>query len=177
MAQDNLSIREFLAKLDNGDFDVRDRDVQIEAGWYDWFCADESLMKKTKALGRRLKRLLGGKKINLDDHYVFFKNNCPVNGRLYDDFRICDKESGDVIYTITPKTGHAMKQRRYEAGELDGLSELWGKENDFKEPIIAGKWQDIVNHFIPIGTMNKHGKMKNEDGSWTYFKKKEDTVV
>jgi len=177
MKNDNLSIREFLAKLDKGEFDKRDVDVQIEAGWYDWFCGDESLMNKTKVLARRLKRLLGSKKIDLDNHYVFFKNNCPLHGRLYDDFRICDGETGDVLYTVTPKVGHAMTQQKYLEGEIEGLAELWGKENDFKEPIIQGKWQDIVNHFIPVGTMNKHGKMKNEDGSWTYYKKKEESAV
>ena len=56
--------------------------------------------------------------IDLLEHYVFFKNNCPVNGPLYDDFRICDVESGNVIYTVIPKCGHS------------GKAEIWGRKDD-----------------------------------------------
>ncbi len=48
-------------------------------------------------------------------------------GPLYDDFRICDIENGDVQYTVTSKCGHT------------GKAEVWGRSNSFKEAIKTGK--------------------------------------
>ena len=54
-----------------------------------------------------------------------FKNNCPCNGSLYDDFRICDVKTGEVIYTIVPSDGFKKTK---------GKAIVWGRENDFEEP-------------------------------------------
>ena len=92
--------------------------------FYDWFCKDSSLRNKSWKLMKQVKTFLKhNPQIDLLTHYVFFKNNCPMRGPLYDDFRICSIETADVIYTVTPKSGHS------------GLAEIWGRENDFKEPI------------------------------------------
>ena len=85
--------------------------------FYDWFCKDSSLERKAHALFPRVKRFLKEHpEIDTQSTYVFFKNNCPVNGPLYDDFRICN-ENG-VIYTVTHKCGHS------------GQAEIWGR-NEF----------------------------------------------
>lgn len=96
------SIREFIEKFNNGDFNSNNRSIQCDAGWYDWFCRDSSLRNKTYKLTAKLKKIINSEKINQDTMYVFFKNNCPCNGSLYDDFRICDRETGDVIFTVVP---------------------------------------------------------------------------
>jgi hypothetical protein len=84
--------------------------------FYDWFCKDSSLKAKANALFPRVKRFLAAHpEIDILSTYVFFKNNCPINGPLYDDFRICNEK--EVIYTVIPKSGHS------------GKAEIWGKDD------------------------------------------------
>ena len=91
--------------------------------FYDWFCKDASLKNKANTLFRASRRFAKKMDIDLDKHYVFFKNNCPMRGPLRDDFRICDKATGHVIWTVTPRTDHV---------------EIWGSENGFRDPIFEG---------------------------------------
>jgi hypothetical protein len=107
-------------------------DSNGETSWcynfYDWFCSDKVLKSKaTKLFNQTKKFLKANPQIDLNTHYVFFKNNCPMVGPLYDDFRICDIENGDVQYTVTNKCGHT------------GMAEIWGRSNNFKEAIKTGK--------------------------------------
>ena len=92
--------------------------------FYDWFCKDSALKNKATKLFPAAKRFAQKMEINLNTHYVFFKNNCPVNGPLYDDFRIVDIETGNVVFTVTPKCGHS------------GMAEVWGRGNDFESPLF-----------------------------------------
>lgn len=103
--------------------------------FYDWFCKDKALPLKSKLLLGKVRKFLKiFPTIDIDRTYLFFKNNCPCNGSLYDDFRICDLESGDVIYTVIPSSGHRGKG-----------AELWGRENDFKGPILeADSWKELL---------------------------------
>ena len=98
--RNETSVREWQVKFNLSGFDNPDRRTQIEAGWYDWFCRDTSLANKTKRMGKIIKQVKDGGKVNLDTMYVWFKNNCPLNGPLYDDFRFADRETGDVQFTI-----------------------------------------------------------------------------
>jgi hypothetical protein len=91
--------------------------------FYDWFCKDSSLARKARTLMKQTERFVKAYDIDLLDHYVFFKNNCPGRGPLYDDFRICNIETCNVVYTVIPKCSHS------------GLAEIWGRENDFKGPL------------------------------------------
>ena len=93
-------LREWIKLFNEGAFESGDRRIQIEAGWYDWFCKDTSLKSKTVTLGSVVQQIKDGGKVDLDKSYVFFKNNCPLNGPLYDDFRICSLETGDVNFTV-----------------------------------------------------------------------------
>lgn len=130
-----MNIETFATRFLRGDFDLNDRKVQIEAGWYDWFCRDTSLAAKTQTLGKKVLQLMKSNKIDTEKNYVFFKNNCPMRGSLYDDFRICDMETGNVIYTVVPRCTHS------------GKAEVWGRENNFQEPLVSGSWKDVKAFF------------------------------
>lgn len=88
------------AKLENERDDVR---KQIEAGWFDWFCEDGELADKTESIGQIIVQLKPTGKVNFNDWYVWFKNNCPINGPLYDDFRFARLDNGEVQFTIQIK--------------------------------------------------------------------------
>lgn len=95
--------------------------------FYDWFCKEQSLKRKADTLFKQVKKFVGANpSIDLDKHYVFFKNNCPMNGPLYDDFRICDIQEGDVQYNVTAKSGHS------------GQAEVYTRANGFHEPARTG---------------------------------------
>ena len=118
------TLKEQLEAFDQGRFMDSDGDESWCFNFYDWFCKDSSLQNKAKSLFAKVKRFLkANPDIDPTKTYVFFKNNCPMNGPLYDDFRIVDIETGNVLFTVTPKCGHS------------GLAEIWGRSNDFNGPI------------------------------------------
>lgn len=141
MTDERISLQEWIAQSDAGAFESDDFDTQVKAGWYDWFCKESSLAGKTKKLAPKVKQVARSAKIDPTKTYVFFKNNCPMYGKLYDDFRICDLETRDVIYTIIPRSGHTVKA---------GQAEVWGRENEFEEPLVVGTWND-VREFFGVG--------------------------
>lgn len=93
-----ITVREWIEKFDNKEFEDKDVKVQCDAGWYDWFCRDTSLAGKTAKMGSIIRRITNPD--ILDNHYVFFKNCCPMVGGLYDRFSICDLIDGEVSFCI-----------------------------------------------------------------------------
>ena len=117
-------------------------DKEILNLWYDYFCKSSSLVNKGRALIRKLKKiyklneLSGRKYFDPNKTYVFFKNNCPCCGSLYDDFRICDLETREVIFVI--------QVNRYDQKHS---AELWGLPNNFEGAILEGSIKDVYNYF------------------------------
>ena len=74
--KNNISIREWIEKFNNGEFDSKDFDTQVNAGWYDWFCKEQSLSNRLKKMGNIIKDIKND--YILDNYYVWFKNNCPL---------------------------------------------------------------------------------------------------
>lgn len=106
--------------------------------WWDWHCTERALPAKTKKLLNFLKQIAWSPKFDLTKNYVFFKNNMPMWGSLYDDFRICDIKTEDVIFTIVPRSGHKSK---------NGMGEVWGVANGFEEALFVGTWTQIKKWF------------------------------
>lgn len=81
-------------------------------GFYDWFCSDTVLEKRAKSLLTKLKFLVKEKLVNPDTNYVWFKNNCPMNGSLYDDIRISTlDEDEEFLGGFCPRTGHDVEDK------------------------------------------------------------------
>jgi hypothetical protein len=118
-------LNEWINDFNEGQFDFKDVKTQIKAGWYDWFCQDSSLANKTKRMGQIIKQFKAGGKVDLETSYVWFKNNCPLNGPLYDDFRIADIESDVTLMVIQLNCPHSDKT--YSVSE---------RLNHFEKPIF-----------------------------------------
>jgi hypothetical protein len=139
-----LSINEFIAGYDMGEFNSSDTKTMIKAGWYDWFCDDDELKFRFDELVLFLKSLLPSPKIDPDKNRVWFQNCCPVYGELYDEIRIGELgDGGKYLWCITPHDGHIDGQ---------GLSEVWdimAMNNDDKldKAVVSGNWSDVVAFF------------------------------
>lgn len=124
--KNRMSINEWMRRFYNGDWDTTDVDVQIEAGWYDWFCKDSSLRNKTLRVGRILCDI-DPAKVNYRTMYVWFKNNCPLNGPLYDDFRFADLETGEVQFTVQMDCCWNLKKYAVFGGSPEHPEGQWDK--------------------------------------------------
>jgi len=111
--------------------------------FYDWFCKTNSLAGKSRRLFGRLKSIAranaGGRRFDPCRTYVFFKNNCPCYGdfRVYDDIRICDAESGKVLFNVCP---------RNPFGNVHVAFEGYGFENETL-PLSFESWKDCLAWF------------------------------
>lgn len=130
----NISVRDYLSEKP-GPYDHC-------GNFYDWFCKDSALPGKKRKLDAKVRKIAQSTKIDQDKMYVWYKNNCPCYGSLYDDIRFADIETGDVIYTIVPKSGYKVSA---------GKSAVYGRENGFKEPLVEGTWDEVLVFFgLPV---------------------------
>jgi hypothetical protein len=135
-----ISIREWIKKFNNGDFNSADANTQVDAGWYDWFCRDSSLRNKTIKLAPKIKKLAQSSKIDIDQCYVWFSNKYPIDGHLYDTIHISDIITEEILWTIVPASGHT---------NVFGQSEVWGNVYDTMAviPIVTGSWKQVLDFF------------------------------
>jgi len=131
-----IKLSEWIQKFNDGEFDHYGSATQIKAGWYDWFCKDTSLLNKTKKMGNIIKQIKSGGKVNLETSYVWFKNNCPLSGPLYDDFRIADIETNNNLIVI--QIDCVWNVSKYTAFErLDGFDKPVFETNSSRDLV---KW-------------------------------------
>lgn len=120
-----MKLHQWIDQYRNGEFDSPLKTTQIRAGWYDWFCPDGNLVKKTK----KYSDLLGWVYLNTKiDGDVSFKGCC--GSVLYDVIYI-----GDWLIINHPKKGWTLKHmdivmedRAYAYGLTAIKKYLKGKE-------------------------------------------------
>lgn len=131
-----IKLSEWIERFKSGEFDRPDTTTQINAGWFDWFCRDTSLANKTKKMGNIIKQIKVGGKVDLETSYVWFKNNWPFNGPLFDDFRIADIETNNNLIVI--QIDCVWNDSKYTVYErLDGFDKPAYKTNSSRELV---KW-------------------------------------
>lgn len=110
--------------------------------FYDWFCKDASLPGKSKRLMASVRAIVktGTKMFDPDKTYVFFKNNCPCEGGLYDDLRICDIESGDVLFNVCPSDPWCGNRPRVAFDSDDG-------KDRWSDPLVFDSMKDLKAWF------------------------------
>lgn len=100
--------------------------------WYDWFCRDNSLPRKTELLMQRLRGLIeAAPKFDIDAHTVAFKNNCPMNGSLYDSIYISKIGVDYNTFMVIPASGH---------DHVRGAAQLFWAPH----PETSGDWNQIL---------------------------------
>ena len=109
--------------------------------FYDWFCSDKALKIKSKLLMTKADKVMSKLGLDPETHYVSLKNNCPVNGKLYDSFSICKVEGSDVVIWCTPASGHSSD---YGQAQLVDFREKAENEMEAKT-IKANSWKELTH--------------------------------
>ena len=116
--------------------------------FWDWFCSEKALKIKSKLLMTKAEKVMSKLGLDPETHRVFFKNNCPGSGKLYDSFSICtNDEKNDVVIWCTPSSGHKSTEgqaqlvdfRDYETREYTGKV---GKE------INCSSWKELTHKLV-----------------------------
>lgn len=138
--EERITVRQWRENYINGMYDEKDIATMCDAGWYDWFCSNKALCNRLKKFGSIIKKI--NNDFILDNYYVWFKNNCPCTGPLYDDMRFepIDENLRDELYFLVcvdcpwdnKKFGIATARNNYEKEyEFDTQKEVVEWINNF----------------------------------------------
>jgi hypothetical protein len=155
MGDQKLSIRQQLENYDQGKYNGKDIHTQIAAGWFDWFCKDTALAAKTPRFYNLLKKISSSPKIDVDKMTMFMRNQCPLSGTRYDSMSICDMQTGDVLFWMTPALGYK--------GADNGKAQLTVIKGNESENVVTGTVQDIVAWFMQGVSPKLPQKKPNDD--------------
>lgn len=115
--------------------------LQCEAGWYDWFCQGHALVGRLQKIARVVMGIT--EPYILDNYYVWFKNNCPLDGPLYDDVRfepLTGERDGKYFLVSRDCPYESMKWT------------LYTERSDFKGPEFACRnVRDMIQYVNNLG--------------------------
>ena len=107
--------------------------------FYDWFCQEKALKIKSKLLMTKAEKVMTKLGLDPETHYVFFKNNCPAVGKLYDSFSICKMDGGDVVIWCAPSLGYDSK-----AGMAE-LVDMRIRKDGEEGTITCNSWKELTH--------------------------------
>ena len=110
--------------------------------FWDWFCSEKALKIKSKLLMTKADKVMSKLGLDPEKHYVTFKNNCPMNGKLFDSFQVCTHdEKGDVVIWCAPSLGYKSQEGK---AQLVDMREKADNEMGAKT-IIANSWKELTH--------------------------------
>lgn len=123
----SITVREWISKFNNGEFEAGDFDTQTKAGWNDWFCPDRELASRLKKMGNLIKNIEND--YILDNFFLVFYNICSIDYPLFDQARftpfrrIADKDFEFVLSFDCPYKPSSSASGTDTSGIKDNTSE------------------------------------------------------
>jgi hypothetical protein len=108
--------------------------------FWDWFCSPKALKIKSKLLMTKAEKVMSKLGLDPEKHRVAFKNNCPMNGRLYDSFSIESLEEDKVVIWCAPSLGYKSQEGKAQLVDL----RIKDGEGNPKE-VTCNSWKELTH--------------------------------
>ena len=108
--------------------------------FWDWFCSEKALKIKSKLLMTKAEKVMSKLGLDPEKHKVAFKNNCPVNGKLYDSFSIESLEEDRVVVWCAPSLGYKREEGKAQLVDMRAKS-----EDGEGITITANSWKELTH--------------------------------
>ena len=150
MSKERFSVREWQERFRAGDFDAKDIETQLRAGWHDWFCKDSALAGRLQRIAPVVMGIT--EPAILDNYSVCFKNNCPLNGPLYDDVRFVplEGERDGRYFLVALDSPHEKPGHKWAlTAERSGFDEAEFGCGNVRE--MCGYLNGVANELARVG--------------------------